>query len=219
MVNRIDRRVIDIAGQRFGRLVAIAPTEMRAPATKTKMWRCVCDCGQEKLISLAHLRQGRTKSCGCLDRDTRKQKQIDLTGTTSGFLSYTGEAGLGKGSRRIECLCACGRKHVVLANSYISGGTKSCGCLHQQVARDLGRTYANAKDMTGQRFGRWTVVERDGSTSLGYAKWKCRCDCGGEKTVHGRYLRNGMSTSCGCYQREVSSELAKQMTAARRAAT
>lgn len=54
-------------------------------------------------------------------------------------------------------------------------------------------------DLTGQRFGRWTVVSR--TAGSGTAHWHCRCDCGGEKTVEGPSLRRGLSTSCGCVSR------------------
>lgn len=57
-------------------------------------------------------------------------------------------------------------------------------------------------DLTGQRFGRWTVLYRDG-TYVGIEGntvplWYCRCDCGTEKRVSGRNLREGSSLSCGC---------------------
>jgi hypothetical protein len=53
-------------------------------------------------------------------------------------------------------------------------------------------------DMTGKKFGHWTVLKRAG-TSLGQAKqaiWLCKCDCGKLKTVYGSSLRQGQSTSC-----------------------
>jgi hypothetical protein len=51
-------------------------------------------------------------------------------------------------------------------------------------------------DLTGARFGRWTVIER-----VAHAKetrWRCRCECGNEKEVAATSLRRGLSTSCGC---------------------
>lgn len=50
----------------------------------------------------------------------------------------------------------------------------------------------------GDRFGMWTVLERDGSNKDHRALWKCKCDCGTVKTVVGRDLRIGKSKSCGC---------------------
>lgn len=56
-----------------------------------------------------------------------------------------------------------------------------------------------AVDMTGKRCGILTVLHRDGQypgTKL--AAWRCRCDCGVEKTMLGSTLRTGASGSCGC---------------------
>jgi hypothetical protein len=58
-------------------------------------------------------------------------------------------------------------------------------------------------DLTGQRFGRYTVVERAPNSPRGQARWHCRCDCGRESVAVGATLRNRDSQSCGCRQREV----------------
>lgn len=54
-------------------------------------------------------------------------------------------------------------------------------------------------DLTGMRFGRWTVISR--AKAERGTKWLCRCDCGGEKAVEAPSLRRGLSTSCGCISR------------------
>jgi hypothetical protein len=59
-------------------------------------------------------------------------------------------------------------------------------------------------DLTGKRFGRWTVVsESDLRDCNGNIMWNCKCDCGREKAVSGNSLRKGCSTSCGCYNHDV----------------
>lgn len=60
-------------------------------------------------------------------------------------------------------------------------------------------------DLTGMRFGRLSVVRRQGKRS-GQALWLCQCDCGNEKLVVGYTLRGGMTLSCGCLQKERASE-------------
>lgn len=52
-----------------------------------------------------------------------------------------------------------------------------------------------ATDLTGQRFGSWTVLQRDGVRNK-FASFLCKCDCGRIKNVYGMYLRNGKSTKC-----------------------
>ena len=56
-------------------------------------------------------------------------------------------------------------------------------------------------DLTGQRFGRLTVIRRDESRKKA-AYWLCRCDCGKEKVVQGCHLRSGATVSCGCLHME-----------------
>lgn len=53
-------------------------------------------------------------------------------------------------------------------------------------------------DITGQRFGNWTVIEKAPIRKGQGAYWKCQCDCGKIKEVTGESLRAGSSTSCGC---------------------
>ena len=62
------------------------------------------------------------------------------------------------------------------------------------------------KDMTGMRFGRLVVLCEDGRDNVGHVLWRCRCDCGNEVTVQSNNLRTGNTTSCGCFQREITSE-------------
>ena len=61
--------MIDITGQKFGRLVAIKATEGRSK--KGVLWLCQCDCGNTKLVASTHLRCGSVRSCGCLKEELR----------------------------------------------------------------------------------------------------------------------------------------------------
>ena len=59
-------------------------------------------------------------------------------------------------------------------------------------------------DLTGRRFGRWTVIGRSSATTRFAALWKCRCDCN-PRIVHdirSDHLRGGRSNSCGCLRSE-----------------
>lgn len=62
-----------------------------------------------------------------------------------------------------------------------------------------------AKDMTGKRFGKLTVLGRapklPGRPSE--ARWYCQCDCGSPiKSIRGNHLRSGAIKSCGCVGKE-----------------
>ena len=62
---------IDLSGQRFGRLLAIEidHTDSRS----APHWKCLCDCGNTKVVSAHSLRICSTKSCGCLQKERAKQ--------------------------------------------------------------------------------------------------------------------------------------------------
>lgn len=72
----------DISGQRFGKLTAVEPAG-RYKKTGALMWKCVCDCGKEVIVRGACLRQGNTRSCGCLNQETRR-KTAKITFTKHG---------------------------------------------------------------------------------------------------------------------------------------
>jgi hypothetical protein len=58
---------IDISGETFGRLVAIAPVD-RTPSSNI-LWLCICECGSETITTTTSLKQGHTQSCGCLQKE------------------------------------------------------------------------------------------------------------------------------------------------------
>ena len=58
-------------------------------------------------------------------------------------------------------------------------------------------------DLTNQKFGRLTVLERDKNRkTTGGSYWICQCECGTIKSVKSISLRNGDISSCGCYRQE-----------------
>lgn len=98
----------------------------------------------------------------------------------------------GKKTVQWVCRCeACGREVTMLRNTLKTA--KSCGCRKGDKLR---------RDLTGQRFGRWTVlapVRRPKPRSNGsWTDWRCRCDCGTERLVDAKSLTTGASRSCGC---------------------
>ena len=60
----------DISKQRFGRLIAIRFLS-KAPKSHSK-WLCQCDCGKQAIVSIDHLSTGHTKSCGCLEIESKR---------------------------------------------------------------------------------------------------------------------------------------------------
>ena len=176
----------DLTGQRFGKLVCLAPTDRRGPGGGT-VWRCQCDCGQECLAVSTQLTHGYKKSCGCLGHPPVQ----DLAGRRFGMLTVLEYAGKRDGMHRWRCRCDCGRETVVGQTLLRSGRTKSCGC----------RGNPPMEDLAGEVFGRLTVLEQ-AAWKNGTSYWRCRCECGQETVVRYAYLVSGHTRSCGCLQRE-----------------
>jgi hypothetical protein len=65
---------LDLAGQRFGLLLAVSPAESDTNG-KTR-WRCHCDCGQSTTVRTHSLRSGETSSCGCRMRELRGPARV-----------------------------------------------------------------------------------------------------------------------------------------------
>lgn len=61
-------------------------------------------------------------------------------------------------------------------------------------------------DITGQKFGRLTVIGLDDERSVRKTYWMCLCDCGKMKSVRSDCLKNGTVTSCGCRKKEQDRE-------------
>lgn len=150
----------------------------------------------------------------------RIENPDDIIGMQFGKLtvvSYLGREKQGKQTVPMyNCVCSCGTPDVKVSRwSLKRGYTTSCGCAHKDAGKQ------RTEDLTGQRFGRWIVL---GQTDTRYSAsgktrsimWLCQCDCGTIKPVGARALKTGMSTSCGCLQREhVSARVVRDLSGMR----
>ena len=77
-------RIKDLTGQRFGKLTVIS---MHPVQTKTHraQWNCLCDCGNTKIITAAHLIHKQTRSCGCYRKEviTARNTTHNMTQTST----------------------------------------------------------------------------------------------------------------------------------------
>lgn len=216
-------RFIDLTGQKFGKLTVVK----RGYDKRDRMgrpivtWECQCDCGNTINVSSQKLRTGHTKSCGCL-RHTNPKNYInhnfdDLTGKRFGRLTVIyREENSKSGNSMWKCKCDCGNETVVPACRLRSGKTKSCGCFRKEFHQVKGSSkkktlqknkktiletkYKPYKDISGQRFGRLTVIRYLDITERKKKNknWLCRCDCGEYTTANASILKCGTKKSCGC---------------------
>ena len=129
----------------------------------------------------------------------------DLTGRIFGKLTvlYRAEDYIqpsGQHKRMWHCKCECGNECNIRASDLKSGNTKSCGCFQK-----FSRGKSSFKDLTGEHFGKLTVLYRlpDHITPSGQKQrmWHCKCECGNECDVYATQLKKGKN-SCGCVLEE-----------------
>ena len=116
----------NIIGQRFNRLVVIEDDGTRSSKGEIK-WLCQCDCGNLYHALGDSLRNGRTKSCGCLNDDKRRERFKDLSGTETDNFKIIDRAYSKNQRVWWNCICKhCGQS--VILNSNLIGHQTSCGC-------------------------------------------------------------------------------------------
>lgn len=130
--------------------------------------------------------------------------KINLIGKTFGRLTVVSQSENiktpnGRSHVAWLCKCECGQEIIVRSDNLRNGHTVSCGCKQKENLINGGKSRLN--DLTGQRFGKLTVIERAKyNTGSGDAVWKCKCDCGNFTDVIGNNLtrKKEGTVSCGC---------------------
>lgn len=79
---------IDITGNKYNRLTVVS----RAPSHKRHtFWNCLCDCGNVATIQGHYLKSGRTKSCGCYQKETARATRLKHGRSDKTDKAYTRE--------------------------------------------------------------------------------------------------------------------------------
>ena len=118
------RSVVDITGQRFGKLVAINPVRIDSKL----LWLCICDCGANCRYTAGKLRAGDRKSCG-------GSVHTDLTAKIFGRLTVVGKDTTTRSKRqKWICICECGAYTSVVSYSLTGNKTVSCGCFMREAS-------------------------------------------------------------------------------------
>jgi len=68
----------------------------------------------------------------------------------------------------------------------------------------LGGIMGKLIDLTGEKFGRLTAIERIGRAKNRQSLWLCICSCGTKKVIAHGNLTRGYYRSCGCYKKELT---------------
>lgn len=129
---------IDETGNKYGLLTVLERDYKEEEKHNNKgytYWKCKCDCGNIVTIGRSSLKNGQTKSCGCLRKKVMAQRMSDPNNHY-----YKNEIGNKYGKLTViekiydnglkwKCLCDCGNEIIVSGNSLRMGNTSSCGCL------------------------------------------------------------------------------------------
>ena len=136
-------------GQVFGRLTVLeeAPVPTEYTTYKGLWYRCSCQCGNEVVVRRSSLVTGKTRSCGCLLRETSRKTALDRVvhgsiapGTVFSRLTVIRETDeRAFGNIVYECRCQCGNTKLVRACLLRSGQVKSCGCLLDEVRANFNK--------------------------------------------------------------------------------
>lgn len=197
----------DLRNKKFGKLTVLEVDKDRKMANGHLYWKCLCECGNITSVVSSDLINGSTTSCGC-----KKFEHINEVGNRYGKLLVVEEAEKSKeGQIQWKCICDCGNETVVRGTLLRAGKTRSCGCLAKEQARINMKEYCkknplpwNYTDLTGQSFGKLTVIERNNDLIRDRAYWNCKCNCGSDKiiTVSTCNLKSGYVSSCGCLRNQ-----------------
>lgn len=205
----------DLTGKRFGKLTVIKrdKNDIDKKGHIVPKWICKCDCGNEVSVKQINLKN-HTKSCGCLQKETMTRiSSKDMSGQKFGKLLVECKvepyiSPQGARLTRYLCQCECGNKKIVLGSHLKTGLTLSCGCYKKERTSET-----HSSDLTGQRFGFLTVIEKIGTEDRNNQKrilWRCLCDCGSEVTLNTNVLTQGRTSSCGCRRRYKGEEKIKE---------
>ena len=123
---------------------------------------------------------------------------IDETNNRYGLLVVKEKAKDKNGRSAWLCECDCGNTTIVRGPDLRKGKRTSCG------PSCPAKINGNFKDLTGQKFNRLTVLYFKEMNKFHKSVWHCKCDCGNECDIIGTTLIRGTTTSCGCYNREIT---------------
>lgn len=152
---------------------------------------CSCDEHTKKRVKNYTLQTGASTCCGCIKKEENKAAvEIGKMYYNWKVIAHAGRDSFG--SNLIECECQCEKKTrtTMTISTLLRGRSKRCGC-----ETDI---------RTGDKFGRWTVLDKTNTKQSSRSDmWRCQCECGEIREVLSSALRNGRSKSCGCLTREI----------------
>ena len=136
----------DLTGKKFGKLTVINRNMEKKTKNRLAFWNCICECGNERIVSSSELRLGQITQCHACAQKNKKLRDPNSyigpiknrIGERFGKLTVIEDTGKRENGKVVwKCQCDCGNFCEVSSNSLITGNTKSCGCLrHTSIGED-----------------------------------------------------------------------------------
>lgn len=138
-------KLIDLKGQRFGKLVVLERDFSKVDSSRNAYWLCQCDCGRTHIASRGGLKNGDTKHCGCVQKVGRN---MDITGNRYGqcVAVRKTDAKNSGGNYVWEFLCDCGATFYQPSGNIIHRGK---GCCEECGAKNTSAATTKAKTTHG----------------------------------------------------------------------
>ena len=186
------RKVCEIKGKKFGRLLVLRRTTNRG---KRVFWKCICDCGNKVFVRSENLRYGLSKSCGCLQKEIiAKMGKENFTHKMCGTQFYKKFRGI---------LRRCNNKNDPNYKNY---GAKNLKCLwksFEDFKNDMFESYIEHYKKFGEKQTTIDRIDNNGN----YSKENCRWATPQEQNLN--YSRNHLITYKG--KKQTIFEWAKEM--------
>lgn len=101
---------------------------------------CKCECGTQRSVFSSSLKNGLSKSCGCLQSENTKKKNTENAESHIGerYVKLTVIEPILKGKDYYYlCQCDCGNQITVIGKNLFSGNTSSCGCINSKANAEM----------------------------------------------------------------------------------
>lgn len=165
---------IELVGNKYGRLTVVS---IASPSPSNRVrYLCLCDCGAQKIIHASNLRDGKTKSCGCLNKEVLSSR-VRVHGQTN-----TSEHAIWCGIRN-----RCNNESSPAFSSYGGRGIKICERWNsfQSFYADMGPRPSTLHSIER--------INNDGDYEPGNCRWATRSEQSRNRRSSQLYTFNGES--------------------------
>lgn len=149
------RKLNDLTGMNFGLLTVVGRGDdyISPKGNRRPRWICKCECGGTTLAQSGTLLNGKTRSCGCLQKKLareRRQKDgykraMDITGQRFGRLVALYPVRVEKNVGYLWlCKCDCGNDVLEPVKRLRTGNTNSCGCLRNDKIAEVNKKHGKS---------------------------------------------------------------------------